>query len=60
MIAMPLLARAKKKAAARLGSRAMHADSRQTDIRGRLPAILPIGDLGMTTQSREVSTASRP
>ena len=42
-IAMPLLARAKRKVAARLGSRAMHADSRQTDICGYLSVILLLG-----------------
>jgi len=43
VIAMPLLARAKRKVAASLDSRAMHADSRQTDICGYLSAILLIG-----------------
>jgi divalent metal cation (Fe/Co/Zn/Cd) transporter len=40
---MPLLAWAKRKVAASLGSRAMHADSRQSDICGYLSAILLIG-----------------
>ena len=43
VIVMPLLARAKRKVAASLNSRAMHADSRQTDICGYLSAILLIG-----------------
>jgi divalent metal cation (Fe/Co/Zn/Cd) transporter len=43
VIVMPLLARAKRKVAASLGSRAMHADSRQSDICGYLSAILLIG-----------------
>jgi divalent metal cation (Fe/Co/Zn/Cd) transporter len=43
VIIMPLLARAKKKVAASLNSRAMHADSRQTDICAYLSAILLIG-----------------
>lgn len=43
VVVMPLLARAKRKVAASLGSRAMHADSRQTDICGYLSAILLIG-----------------
>ncbi len=42
-IAMPLLARAKRRVAARLGSRAMHADSRQSDICGYLSVILLLG-----------------
>jgi len=37
---MPILARKKRKVAARLGSRAMEADSRQTDICAYLSAIL--------------------
>jgi divalent metal cation (Fe/Co/Zn/Cd) transporter len=43
MIVMPLLARAKRKVAVSLDSRAMHADSRQSDICGYLSAILLIG-----------------
>ena len=43
VIVMPLLARAKRKVAASLESRAMHADSRQSDICGYLSAILLIG-----------------
>ncbi len=43
VIVMPLLARAKRKVAASLDSRAMHADSRQSDICGYLSAILLIG-----------------
>ena len=43
VIVMPLLARAKRKVAASLGSQAMHADSRQSDICGYLSAILLIG-----------------
>jgi divalent metal cation (Fe/Co/Zn/Cd) transporter len=40
---MPLLARAKRRVAARLHSRALHADSRQTDICAYLSAILLLG-----------------
>jgi len=40
LIAMPLLARAKRKVAAALKSRALHADSRQTDICAYLSGIL--------------------
>jgi len=40
LIVMPILARKKRKVAARLGSRAMEADSRQTDICAYLSAIL--------------------
>ena len=40
MIVMPLLARAKRRVATRLDSRALHADSRQTDICAYLSAIL--------------------
>ncbi len=40
LIAMPLLARAKRRVAAELGSGALHADSRQTDICAYLSAIL--------------------
>lgn len=43
---MPLLARAKRRVAAGLQSRAMHADSRQTDICAYLSAIL-LGGLGL-------------
>ena len=40
LIVMPLLARAKRRAAAQLNSRALHADSRQTSICACLSAIL--------------------
>ena len=40
LIVMPLLARAKRAVAAELNSRAMHADSRQTDLCAYLSAIL--------------------
>lgn len=40
LIVMPLLAREKRKVAAKLSSRALHADSRQTDICAYLSAIL--------------------
>ena len=40
LIVMPLLARAKRRAAAKLSSRALHADSRQTSICAYLSAIL--------------------
>jgi len=43
VIVMPLLARAKRNVATRLGSRALHADSRQTDICSYLSAILLLG-----------------
>jgi divalent metal cation (Fe/Co/Zn/Cd) transporter len=43
LIVMPLLARAKRRVAARLNSRALHADSRQTDICAYLSAILLAG-----------------
>lgn len=43
VIVMPVLARAKRRVAASLSSRAMHADSRQTDICAYLSAILLIG-----------------
>jgi divalent metal cation (Fe/Co/Zn/Cd) transporter len=46
LIVMPVLARAKRKVAARLNSRALHADSRQTDICAYLSAIL-VGGLLM-------------
>jgi divalent metal cation (Fe/Co/Zn/Cd) transporter len=40
LIVMPILAREKRKTAAKLNSRALHADSRQTDICAYLSAIL--------------------
>jgi divalent metal cation (Fe/Co/Zn/Cd) transporter len=40
LVAMPLLARAKRKVATEIGSKAMHADSRQTDFCAYLSAIL--------------------
>ncbi len=40
LIVMPLLARAKRRVAAAIGSRALHADSRQTDLCVYLSAIL--------------------
>jgi divalent metal cation (Fe/Co/Zn/Cd) transporter len=40
LIVMPLLARSKRKVAATLNSRSMHADSRQTDLCAYLSAIL--------------------
>src|SRR4030095_9714432 len=40
LIVMPLLARAKRRVAAKLDSRALRADSRQTDICAYLSAIL--------------------
>jgi divalent metal cation (Fe/Co/Zn/Cd) transporter len=40
LVVMPLLARAKRRVAAGLGSRALEADSRQTDICAYLSAIL--------------------
>jgi divalent metal cation (Fe/Co/Zn/Cd) transporter len=43
LIVMPLLAREKRTVAAKLGSRAMHADSRQTDICFYLSVILFVG-----------------
>jgi len=43
LVVMPLLARAKRKVAASLNSRAMKADSRQTDICAYLSAILLAG-----------------
>jgi divalent metal cation (Fe/Co/Zn/Cd) transporter len=43
LIAMPLLARAKRRVATALGSSAMQADSRQTDICAYLSAILLLG-----------------
>jgi divalent metal cation (Fe/Co/Zn/Cd) transporter len=44
---MPLLARAKRRVAAGIGSRAVHADSRQTDLCAYLSAIL-LGDFSLT------------
>ena len=43
VVVMPILARAKRKVAANLNSRAMTADSRQTDICAYLSAILLMG-----------------
>ena len=43
VIAMPLLARAKRQVARQLNSGAMHADSRQTDFCAYLSAILLVG-----------------
>ena len=43
LVAMPLLARAKRRVAARISSRALAADSRQTDICAYLSAILLAG-----------------
>jgi divalent metal cation (Fe/Co/Zn/Cd) transporter len=43
VIVMPLLARAKRRAAAQLGSSALHADSRQADFCAYLSAILLVG-----------------
>ena len=40
VIVMPLLARAKRRVAAEIGSRAMHADSKQADFCSYLSAIL--------------------
>jgi divalent metal cation (Fe/Co/Zn/Cd) transporter len=40
LIVMPLLARAKRRVAAKIDSRALYADSRQTDICAYLSAIL--------------------
>ena len=40
LVVMPILARAKRRIAATLGSRALHADSRQTDFCAYLSAIL--------------------
>src|SRR5437588_5686881 len=40
LVVMPLLARAKRRMAAQLNSRALHADSRQTSICAYLSAIL--------------------
>ncbi|HWS56709.1 MAG TPA: cation transporter [Pyrinomonadaceae bacterium] len=46
LVVMPLLARAKRRVAARLGSRALEADSRQTDLCAYLSAIL-LGGLAL-------------
>ncbi len=46
LIVMPLLARAKRRVADKLNSRAMRADARQTDICAYLSAIL-LGGLGL-------------
>jgi divalent metal cation (Fe/Co/Zn/Cd) transporter len=46
LFVMPLLARAKRRVAAQINSRALHADSRQTDICAYLSAIL-LGGLGL-------------
>jgi divalent metal cation (Fe/Co/Zn/Cd) transporter len=43
VIVMPMLGRAKRRVAARLGSRALHADSRQADFCAYLSAILLVG-----------------
>ncbi len=43
LIAMPLLARAKRRVASELGSSALQADSRQTDICAYLSAVLLLG-----------------
>jgi divalent metal cation (Fe/Co/Zn/Cd) transporter len=43
VIVMPLLARAKRRIAGRLGSRALAADSRQADFCAYLSAILLLG-----------------
>ena len=43
LIAMPLLARAKRRVASTIASPALHADSRQTDICAYLSAILLLG-----------------
>jgi divalent metal cation (Fe/Co/Zn/Cd) transporter len=43
LIAMPLLARAKRTVASTLGSSALHADSRQTDICAGLSAVVLLG-----------------
>jgi divalent metal cation (Fe/Co/Zn/Cd) transporter len=43
LIAMPLLARSKRRVASALASPALHADSRQTDICAYLSAILLLG-----------------
>ena len=46
LVVMPLLARAKRRIAAQLGSRALHADSRQSSICAYLAAIL-LGGLAL-------------
>jgi divalent metal cation (Fe/Co/Zn/Cd) transporter len=43
LVVMPLLARAKRRVASRITSRALHADSRQTDLCAYLSATLLIG-----------------
>lgn len=43
LVVMPLLGRAKRRVATRLDSRALHADSRQTDLCAYLSAILLVG-----------------
>lgn len=43
VMVMPLLGRAKRRVAAQLGSRALHADSRQADFCACLSAILLVG-----------------
>ena len=43
VIVMPLLGRAKRRVAAQMGSRALHADSRQADFCAYLSAILLVG-----------------
>jgi divalent metal cation (Fe/Co/Zn/Cd) transporter len=43
LLVMPLLARAKRKVAVGLGSRALEADSRQTDLCAYLSAVLLVG-----------------
>ena len=43
LVAMPLLARAKRRVASSLGSSALQADSRQTDICAYLSAVLLLG-----------------
>jgi divalent metal cation (Fe/Co/Zn/Cd) transporter len=43
VVVMPLLARAKRRVAARLGSDALHADSHQSDICAYLSVILLVG-----------------
>jgi len=43
VVVMPLLARAKRRVAAELGSRALHSDSKQADLCAYLSAILLVG-----------------
>src|SRR6516164_8054045 len=43
VVVMPLLARAKRRVAAELGSRALHSDSKQADFCAYLSAILLVG-----------------